>query len=82
MGWFISLEQELWLEAIHSELYSLLSLWVSDAIDFIAYDFIEELSYFMQADPLTHQFLIKCKVFLGDGVPLHRFCLFSYRYRW
>jgi hypothetical protein len=36
----------------------------------------------MQTDPLNHKFLMKCKFFLSEQVPLHRLCLFSYRFQW
>jgi hypothetical protein len=82
MGWFNCLEQELRTHAIHSELYSLMTLWVGDPTDTLSYDFIEELAYFMQPDPSTANFLIRCKVFLSEGAQLHRFCLFGHRYQW
>jgi hypothetical protein len=43
---------------------------------------IEELAFFMQTDPLSSAFLVRCKVFLREGVALHRFCLFAHRYQW
>jgi hypothetical protein len=40
MGWFNCLEQELRTESIHSQLYTILSVWLGEANDFLTYDFI------------------------------------------
>jgi len=82
MGWFNCLEKELRKSALHSELYQFLSSILTEAEDTVTVPFIEELIFFIQADPQLYQHLINAKLFLSARTPIHRLCLFCKRHCW